>query len=115
MAEPLVQIKAYGVNSIGLHWNYIQIKMDAGLVWTILSTAAAGALAAFRALVAWLAANPITGVIAVAVVTSIINSLISEGIKDGVEIHYNYFYFTVTFIGRQWLKQKEFSWKKMCF
>ena len=100
IAEPLIQTRAYGENSISLSWNSIIIFMDAGLVQTILKAAAAGGIAgavvAFPVLVAWIAANPISGVAVTAVVASIVDPVIDIGTDDGVEIHYNFFLFSVT-------------------
>lgn len=100
IAKPRIITRIYGVNSISMSWNSIIIKMDAGLVQLLLSAAAAGGIAgavtAFPALVAWIVANPIAGVVTVAVVASIIDSVIGLNVKSGVVIHYNFFLLKVT-------------------
>lgn len=103
--ENEISLRKYGKNAIYIHWNYFEIWMDGGLVNTLVKAGVAGAVvaiaAAFPPLVAWIAANPVSGVVLVAVVASILDSLIGYSVNDGVIVHYNFLMFQVTHIEMQ--------------
>lgn len=100
-----VQPLAYGKNAVYIHWNYLEIYMDAGLVRDITSVGigvAVGILfTKLPALVAFGAANPYLAIGISVIAAQIISSVINSGIRDGLVLHYNFLTFSITYIGRQ--------------
>lgn len=100
-----VQPMAYGYNAVYVHWNYLEIYMDAGLVRDITSVSVAVAIGILfvklPALVAFGVAHPYLAITISAIAAQIISSVINSGIRDGLVLHYNFFTFQVTYVGRQ--------------
>ena len=105
IATPIIMTRAYGKTDVKFHWNYIELYLDRGVTKAIIDSGGAAGVAYFMAkftpTIKWFKTNPATEVSVAAFASTVVANIIDYNVKDGIIVHYNFIYGTVTKIKRQ--------------